>query len=614
MCVRDLIQSLKSRKRVALALGKIGPEAKEAVPALIQALNNQNSDVRCAAVVALSKINPEAKSIDLEAKEAVPVLVQSTKKKKNHIDEKSQAQVEGPDDISQLIQQLGAIDRSVRDQVRKQIVSVGSLAIPALKIALKHDNQTIRGYARSALVEIKRKSSAVAVKDSSGSVIEKNQSPQKSLDDSISKLIQLLGHDKKSVRKQSSDKLVSIGTPAVLALQALLHNNNQTIRDNAKNTLRQITRRLANQSLDDINTTVGLGGLPGNKIKKDQILQDNGQDLISKLIQRLGHDEKSVRRSSGEQLVVMGTRVVPALQAELNSDNQAIRNNAANVLRKIEEEFSAEPVQSRDGNLSHKLKTFKERYGGIKTTTTSQEQQEMTNKCSEPKVNEISTYLSMLTSKNKSIQNKGIKHLISIGPSAISALNDALKDANQLLRENVRIILQQIDDTRAQVFELLHQLEDETISIQKQARRRLISMGSEAIPALQIARTSTNQLVKENATSVIITISGQSKEEFQSKEIDRLSKEIDRLIRALGSYKKSVCEESRDKLVSIGLPVLPALKAVLRSENQTAREYARNILQQINENKINEKKKNRKKLDVLDHPLTVRGGRWESRK
>ena len=52
----------------ASALGRIGPEAKEAVPALIIALNDQSEGVRSSAASALGRIRPEAK-------ESVPALI-----------------------------------------------------------------------------------------------------------------------------------------------------------------------------------------------------------------------------------------------------------------------------------------------------------------------------------------------------------------------------------------------------------------------------------------------------------------------------------------------------------------------------------------------------------
>jgi HEAT repeat protein len=71
--VPALIDTLKERKRFvrelsAEALGQIGPAAKDAVPALIVALKDEDSDVRSTSAMALGRIGPAAKK-------AVPALV-----------------------------------------------------------------------------------------------------------------------------------------------------------------------------------------------------------------------------------------------------------------------------------------------------------------------------------------------------------------------------------------------------------------------------------------------------------------------------------------------------------------------------------------------------------
>jgi HEAT repeat protein len=48
------------RYRVARALGHIGPDAKAAIPALIEALKEPDARVRVAAAEALMEIDPEA--------------------------------------------------------------------------------------------------------------------------------------------------------------------------------------------------------------------------------------------------------------------------------------------------------------------------------------------------------------------------------------------------------------------------------------------------------------------------------------------------------------------------------------------------------------------------
>jgi HEAT repeat protein len=56
------------RRESALALGRIGPDAKEAVPTLIQALRDKDSSVRQAANLALEGMGPAAEA-------AAPALV-----------------------------------------------------------------------------------------------------------------------------------------------------------------------------------------------------------------------------------------------------------------------------------------------------------------------------------------------------------------------------------------------------------------------------------------------------------------------------------------------------------------------------------------------------------
>ena len=52
----------KVSNSAAFALGKIGPQTKEVVPALIQALKDQHFGVRASAAEVLGKIGPEAGS------------------------------------------------------------------------------------------------------------------------------------------------------------------------------------------------------------------------------------------------------------------------------------------------------------------------------------------------------------------------------------------------------------------------------------------------------------------------------------------------------------------------------------------------------------------------
>ena len=76
--VTDLTEQLKSqnanvRNRAALALGDMGPEAKQAIPALIEAFKDQNElcKQQTSVAKALGKMGPE--------KEAIPALIEALK-------------------------------------------------------------------------------------------------------------------------------------------------------------------------------------------------------------------------------------------------------------------------------------------------------------------------------------------------------------------------------------------------------------------------------------------------------------------------------------------------------------------------------------------------------
>jgi HEAT repeat protein len=58
-----------ARRNAALALGRIGPEARTAVQALARALKDKDQDVRQEAAASLGHMGPEGKA-------AVPVLVE----------------------------------------------------------------------------------------------------------------------------------------------------------------------------------------------------------------------------------------------------------------------------------------------------------------------------------------------------------------------------------------------------------------------------------------------------------------------------------------------------------------------------------------------------------
>src|SRR5262249_59778716 len=97
------------RARAAQVLGRIGPEARRAVPALLKLLNDKNTVVRQEAVTALANIDPKDKVV-------AAALTQAQKDN----------------------------DVRVRRRVVRALSGVGEQAIPALEVALGDPDADVR--------------------------------------------------------------------------------------------------------------------------------------------------------------------------------------------------------------------------------------------------------------------------------------------------------------------------------------------------------------------------------------------------------------------------------------------------------------------------------------
>jgi len=104
--VQDLVGQLKSptadvRRDAAQALGKLGTEAKAAVPALIASLKDENMFVRRYSAQSLGKIGPAAKS-------AVPALTKSLEDMRKEVAEAATEALGklGPDSVPALVHAL----------------------------------------------------------------------------------------------------------------------------------------------------------------------------------------------------------------------------------------------------------------------------------------------------------------------------------------------------------------------------------------------------------------------------------------------------------------------------------------------------------------------------
>jgi len=147
--VRALMdESVRVREAAANALVEIGLQAVDAVPALIQAIRNEeeDSDLRQAASAALGAIGPEA----------VPALIQALADEDEHVRRAAASALrdigpEAVDAVPALIQALQDEHEDVRQAAASALGKIGPQAVPALIGALGDGDANVRQGASLAL-------------------------------------------------------------------------------------------------------------------------------------------------------------------------------------------------------------------------------------------------------------------------------------------------------------------------------------------------------------------------------------------------------------------------------------------------------------------------------
>ena len=266
--IKRLIQQLdfplvEDRISAADALGQIGPEAKSAVPDLIEVLKDDDGHVRESATVALGKIGPEAKA-------AVPYLIEVLKNKDKSDFRRLSALATfhesaagalgkiGIEAVPALIEALKDKDKSVRIEAAWALSQIGPEAVPVLIEALEHKNAYVRGGVAGALGKI-----GPGAKSAVPDLIEALKNEDKFVRgrvvealgkigiEAVPALIKTLNDKDKSVRVEVAWALGEIGSEALPALIEALKDENIYVRQGAAWALEKINTPESRKALED---------------------------------------------------------------------------------------------------------------------------------------------------------------------------------------------------------------------------------------------------------------------------------------------------------------------------------------------------------------------------
>ncbi|WP_017297909.1 HEAT repeat domain-containing protein [Nodosilinea nodulosa] len=406
------------RMSAAEALGQIGSEA--AIPSLLKAIENSDSDVRWSVAEALGKIGSEA---------AIPSLLKA----------------------------LEDQDPNVRVSAAEALGKIGSeVAILGLLKALGEQNLYHQGVVAEALVKIDSK---VVIPD----------------------LLKALENQDSNVRGSAAEALGQIGSEAAIpGLLKALEDREFYVRGSAAEALGKIGSEKAIPSL--------IKALKAQNFYAAEALGKIGSEkAIPSLIKTLENQYFDVRRRSAETLGKIGSeKAIPGLLKALEDREFDVRRSAAAALGKIGSEAAIPSL----------LKALKNSDSDVRRRS-ADALGEIGSEAAIPSL------LKAIEDQVSSVRGRSATALGKIGSeAAIPSLLKALKNLDSDVRGRSADALGEIG-SEAAIPSLLKALEDQDFSVRWRSATALGKIGSEAaIPSLLKALEDQDFIVRMSAAEV----------------------------------------------------------------------------------------------------------------
>jgi len=297
-------------------LGQIGPDATTVVPALIKALEDDDSEVRKRAAWAIGQIGPGAK-------DAVPALIEAFR------DENT----------------------VVRWNAVEALKHIGAEAVPTLIETLKGDNATVRWYTVEALEQIGpgAKDAVVTLMEALNNRNEDERvrfSAVRALGkigpgakDAVVTLIDALNNRNgdERVRWSAGWALGQIGPDARDAVPSLI----EAFSDEGKCNYRwTITEALGKIGLDAVPALIEALKDDGERVRWNAAealgyVGPDAKEAVLPLIEALMDDNKNVQRNAAKALVEIGPVAIPTLCEALNDDRARTQAHIAKIIKVI---------------------------------------------------------------------------------------------------------------------------------------------------------------------------------------------------------------------------------------------------------------------------------------
>ncbi len=499
--VADLTGKLRdedpeTRKRAAVALGRLGKKARQAIPALEKALEDPVGEVRHAAAWALERIRPK------EVKKNAAALAKEGRRLFDSVEDLwKRAILENPrltdDELKHLI---GTYERGVdlyaqALEVEDKGAYPGTLLIMAKRIPSLMFEQTRRELAKRSKKHTTPRPYAAEQELKPG---EKKES--------VSALMKAFRKAKGKERYEIAEKLGELGERAVPALTEVLSGDDKSLHAGAalalfrtglasKTALYALMALVGDDSLEvriDAVRTLGLIGpraapaVPGLvvalKDKEAGVRAEAAASLgrvgpaakrASRILGRALRDPREeVRHRAAAALGGVGpaaATAVPALLRVLKQEDKALQTMAVEALGKIGPETSTVMPALIEQLRSHNRDV---RAAAVRAV----------GQMGPEAKRGVSALLDLVVvEQDEKIRKAAAETLVHIGEDAVSALANALKDERPVLRWRACQILGRIGPkAQAAVSALRAALKDERSEVREAAAQALGKMGAEA--------------------------------------------------------------------------------------------------------------------------------------
>jgi len=338
------------RKRAAWAVGRMGSDAKNLIPQLLQLFRDENSDVRKAAAWAVGQMESEAKDL-------IPQLLQLFRDEDSRLSSTAAIAVGNlGSEVKELISQLQQLFRDENSDVREAAaIAVGDMGseakelIPQLLQLLRDEDSDVREAAAEAVGDMGSEAKELIpqllqllkdenwiVRDEAADAVGEMVSEAKEL---IPQLLQLLKDENSDVREAAADAVGNLGSEAkelIPQLLQLFRDGNSGVRYEAawavgemgleaKQFIPQLQRFLRDENSDVREAAADAVGNLGLEAK----------DMIPQLLQLFDDYEWLVRKSAADAVGEMGSEAkqfIPQLQQLLRDENSDVREAAATAV------------------------------------------------------------------------------------------------------------------------------------------------------------------------------------------------------------------------------------------------------------------------------------------